>query len=752
MSPNRLLPALAAGALLALPAAAQDWSSRVSHVIVPQAHGFALDRSWRGIEVREVLAKVAIREQTARTTLEIRVANGGGREAEAVLLIPVPSEALVAAFAFDGSASEPTARLLLRDEARRTYDEIVARVKDPALLEFAGYNLIRSSVFPVPANGEQRLRITYEQLLRADGDRVDYELPRSESLAVQVPWRIEIDIRSQAPISMVYSPTHDLVTTLVSPQHVEARLRAGGTTDPGSFRCSYLVQKDGLSASLLAYPDHEVGGGYFLLMAGLPATLEGHEQRIRREVTLVLDRSGSMAGEKLEQALAAAAQVIEGLAPGESFNVIDYSSQPALFAPRPVAKDADTIQAARAYLKTIAPGGGTNIHDALLEALRQELTPESLSIVLFLTDGLPTVGKTSEIAIRDMLAAANRHGRRVFTFGVGGDVNVPLLDRISDLTRATSEYVLPGEDVEVKVARVFQRLYGPVLADLELGTLDQGGATTTRAVRELMPSSLPDLFDGDQLILLGQYTSDAPLRFRLDGNFLGEKRTFAFEFDVDSATTRNSFVPRLWASRKIAFLVDQIRQRGAELTEGPLQVGADPMADPRLKELADEILRLSTKFGILSEYTAFLATEGTDLGDWDGLLTSCRDNLDRRAVRTRSGLEAVNQGRNFNESKVQTRLNYSNRFWNVENVRVEFSEVQQVCDRAFFKRGGQWIDADIIGAARLLGHEEVVQFGSEAHARMLQELVGQGRQGLLALPGDILMRYEGKNVLVVNSK
>jgi hypothetical protein len=176
------------------------------------------------------------------------------------------------------------------------------------------------------------------------------------------------------------------------------------------------------------------------------------------------------------------------------------------------------------------------------------------------------------------------------------------------------------------------------------------------------------------------------------------------------------------------------------------------MADPRLKELADEILRLSTKFGILSEYTAFLATEGTDLGDWDGLLTSCRDNLDRRAVRTRSGLEAVNQGRNFNESKVQTQLNYSNRFWNVENVRVEFSQVQQVCDRAFFKRGDQWIDADIIGAASPLSHEEVVQFGSEAHARMLQELVAQGRQGLLALPGDILMRYRGKNVLVVNSK
>jgi len=180
-------------------------------VILPQASGFALDRSRQPIGVERVDARVEIVEQAARTTLDIGIYNPSGRQAEAVLLLPVPEGAAVSHFAFEGGAAEPTARLLPREEARRIYDEIVARIKDPALLEFAGLNLIRSSVFPVPAGGRQRLRLTYEHVLAADGNRVDYALPRSESLALRAPWHVSLDVRSKAPISMIYSPSHELV-------------------------------------------------------------------------------------------------------------------------------------------------------------------------------------------------------------------------------------------------------------------------------------------------------------------------------------------------------------------------------------------------------------------------------------------------------------------------------------------------------------------------------------------------------------
>lgn len=733
-----------------------DWTG-VSHVVLPQTRAFALERGRDPIVIERIEARVEIVEQAAVTTLEITVQNPSPRPAEAVLLLPVPDGAAVHSFLFEGSSREPTARLLPRDEARRTYDAIVAQIKDPALLEFAGWNLIRSSVFPVPAHGTQRVRLSYDHVLTAEHGRVDYVLPRSESLTVEVPWSIRADIRSRSPISLVYSPSHELVTSLREPRHVSLHVHERNASDPGAFRFSYLLEQGQLSASLIAYPDPHSDssgrGGYFLLMAGLPCALgalDAQAPRVRREVTLVIDRSGSMAGPKIEQARTAALQVIEALEFGEDFNIIDYSTQVALFAPRPVTKDERTLLAAREYIANLRAIGGTNISDALVEALQPKPRAGVLPIVLFLTDGLPTVGQTSELAIRELVEGGNPHARRIFSFGVGNDVNVPLLDRIADLTRAKSTYVLPRENVELAVARVFSRLSGPVLSDLELETLDASGTTTTRVVRDLLPARLPDLFAGDQMVVLGRYVGSEPIDFRLTGNLRGARSTFAFRFGLDSASTRNAFVPRLWATRRIALLVDEVRQAGAEFAGSPAEIGCSPFTDPHFKELADEILELSTRFGVLSEYTAFLATEGTNLGDWEGLRAACTSELDAKAVRTRSGAGAVNQGLNHNERKLQGQLDYKNGYWDENQQRVELSGVQQVCDRAFFKRGAQWIDAGIIARKSALSPARTIAFGSSEHALLLERLIAEGRQGLLALGDEILIELGGENVLIHN--
>ncbi|TAH39763.1 MAG: VWA domain-containing protein [Planctomycetota bacterium] len=718
--------------------------------IVPQSRAFAAGPGRTPIQIELVEARIRVLEQAATTSLEIRLRNCGPAQEEAQLLLPVPDGAVVTSFLFEGGAAEPTARILPRDEARRLYDEIVAKLRDPALLEFAGFNVLRSSVFPVPANGTQRVRVSYEHLLPADGSRVDYALPRSESLETRVPWRIQMEIMSKDPISMVYSPSHKLEAQRRAPGHFAITVPGTDGVQPGPFLLSYLLERSGVSASLFAYPDPKVGGGYFLLMAGLPASLGEGARRIRREVTLVIDRSGSMAGEKMDQARAAALQVVEGLEDGEAFNIVDYSTTVSQFAAAPVVKSRATQLQAREYLASLRPTGGTNIHDALLEALRQPPTDGMLPLVLFLTDGLPTVGQTSEVAIRGLVEQDNAHNRRVFTFGVGTDVNAPLLDRLADSSRAASSYVLPHEDVEVKVAAAFRRLYGPVFSDLQLETLDAAGAATTRAVRDLIPARLPDLFDGDQLVLLGQYQGGDPLHFRLSGKFLDESRSFAFDFDLGPATTRNSFVPRLWASRRIAFLVDQIRQATASGAGNPLIGHVDPFADPRLAELAEEILRLSTEFGILSEYTSFLATDGTDLSDWEGMLAACNGWLDEKAARTRAGTGAVNQALNYNTGKAQAELNPRNGYWDDKLSRVEFSTVQQVCDRAFFRRGTQWIDAQLIQSRAELAPDRIVELGSEEHVRLVDRLVAEGRQATIALAGEILIQLDGQRILIRN--
>jgi Ca-activated chloride channel family protein len=754
--------ALLSGGALAPSSAAQvssipPWRTdldRCSHVIVPQSRSFVMRPHWPGVSIAAVRAHVKLLEETASTSLEIELVNEGPQQAEAVVLLPVPGDAAVSSFAFDGPAPEPTAQLLPRDEARRVYDEIVNRLRDPALLEFAGFNLVRSSVFPVPPHGRQRVRLTYEHLLPRDGQRIDYVLPRSESLASAIPWDVTAEVRSRAPISMVYSPSHDLVTTRVDAHLFKVRVSESARANPGPFRLSWLRETGELSASLFAYPDPKIGGGYFLLMAGLPATTAEDRKAIAREVTIVFDRSGSMAGVKMAQARAAALQVVEGLAEGEWFNVIDYSTTVSMFAPAPVKKSRETTLQARAYLESLRPNGGTNIYDALSEALRQPRADGALPIVLFLTDGIPTVRNTSEVALRELVEQGNEHGRRFFTFGVGADVNAPLLDRIADVTRASTTYVLPGEDVEVKVAQVYRQLYGPVLSDVKVETLAADGTPDTRRVRDLIPAHIPDRFDGDSVILLGQYTGAAPLSFRVAGDFLGRPRDFRFQFGLDGATTRNAFVPRLWATRRIAYLVDQVRELGAATTLNPIGAPSLVQNDPRFKELTDEILRLSIEFGVLTEYTSFLATEGTNLGRWDTLALACGDNLESKAVRMRSGAEGVAQGLNFNNRKLQESVDYRNPFFDEKLARVEIATVQQVCDRAFFQNQGQWIDGRLIprsdSAPAPLAPDEVIELGTDAHRKLVDELVSEGRQGVIALRGDILLEHRGRRVLVRN--
>ncbi len=717
-----------------------------SNVIIPQSRAIAFATKRQGvIELTAVEVKIDILESTATTTIEIHLQNNSSRREEAEMVVPVPDGAVIRGFAYDGPDGRITAQVLPKDEAKRIYEQLVRQIRDPALVEFIGYNLIRSSVFPVEPRGKQRIRLTYEHLLEVDGNRIDYVLPRTESLGYAVPWKIKAEIKAKRPISTVYSASHELEMKRIGEKEVSVKIRADAEKNPGAFRLSYLLQEDGVTASMFSYPDKKVGGGYFLLLAGLPAQSPGgdDEPAIKREVTIVIDRSGSMRNEKIEQAREAALQIIAGLKKGEAFNVIIYNNTVQLFSKEPVIKSRDTESAAAAYIEGMTANGGTNIHDALNEALRQKPTDGMLPIVLFLTDGLPTVGQTSEVVIRELVTKHNPHKRRVFTFGVGVDVNAPLLEKIADESRAKAEFVLPSEDVEVKVGKVFKRLTGPVLADPQLEVLNRNGQAAIGRTRDIMPERLPDMFEGDQLVLLGQYIGEEPVVFKLKGNYLGRERTFRFKFKFNKASIQNGFVPRLWASRKIAQLIDVVRQMGAE--------PGSSINDPKAKELVDEIVRLSTEFGILTEYTAFLAREGTELGRRDEVLREAATSLESRAMRGRSGLDGVNQSFNMGRQKGQSTLNVRNDYFNEKMERVSVTNVQQINDRAYYNRSGRWVDSSLVETESQIEPDRVVVFGTDEFFELALKLARDNRQAGIALRGDILLIVDGKTILVKNT-
>lgn len=723
-------------------------------IIVPQRAPAPGSR----VRVERVAAEVRLDAGAAATTsLAITLANDSPRQTEAQLLLPVPDGAAVSAFSLDGvdHNGEPSVRLVPREDAERLYREIVRKMVDPGLLEFAGHALLRSSVFPVPAHGQATFRVTYTHVLEAAAGRTEYVLPRSESLeASGTEWSITVETPEALAASRLYSPTHEIA--------VEGRkITVQDPRTPGPFRLGILDAGDAPALTVYGYPDPAAGpdAGYFLAVFAPEAARDaGEASAVRREVTLVIDRSGSMNGRKFEQAIAAAEQVIAGLADGERFNIIDYSDTIETFRREPVEKNAETLAAARAYLKGIRAVGGTNIHDALLAALAQPAAEGCLPVVLFLTDGLPTVGVTREAEITAAAKAANRHDRRVFTFGVGNDVNAPLLNTIATRTRATARFVRPSEDVEAAVGQVYRQLYGPIVTSPVLRA-HAGGADAAGALRDVLPGALPDVFEGDRIVVVGRTTrgleeltlsieADRPGR---DGRAVVATLTPG----ASAASYDNAFVRRLWAQRKIGQLLDEIRVASAS---EDFDAGSG-----RFKELVDEIVRLSTEFGILTEYTAFLAAEPEDLAGLD-LYAYAAEELGRRNIRNRTGAEAVAQQLADNrmlESAAPARAG-SPRFsaglpgsgGGAGGARpadgAPGPAIQQVADRTLYRQDGRWVDGRLIDRGGALEPGRTLTPDDEAYFDLLARLAREGRQGLMAVPGDVLVLIDGEIVLLRN--
>lgn len=762
--------ALALAATAALPglATAQqtDVIDRPSvNIVVPQRRVWIQGEPRSQIEIKSVQVSAKATGQAASTTVRMTLHNHGASQAEAHVLLPVPDGAAIGQFVLEGLGEQGIAKIMPADEARKIYNRIVASMRDPALLEFVGTSLVRSSVFPVPANGEQTVSMTYDHTLEADGDRVEYVLPRSAELMLQgAPWSFTMDVDGARPIATVYSPTHDIATETPSATSVKVSVSPeafSGT--PGPLRVGWLrepLEAGMLASSFVAYPDAD-GGGYFMLVAGPPALPDdGDREPVKREVTLVIDKSGSMRGEKIEQAREAAMQVISGLNEGEYFNIIAYSDTIDRLGDAAVAKTTQSEAEAIAFIKDINAVGGTNIHDALLSAVRTEPAEGVLPMVIFLTDGLPTVGVTQESAIRDAVAKANKHDRRVFGFGVGYDVNAPLLTAVSRETRGAPTFVLPQESVEAKVGQVFRRLTGPVLASPKL----KPGKPAS--VKDMLPGELPDIFEGDQLIVLGRYTDESEnLSFTLSGEGGQGERTFKMIFDPSRASVEHAFVPRLWAQRRIAQLVDAVRQAGAD--------GKGEVSD----ELISEIVALSTRWGILTEYTSFLAIEaGVEVGvqmavrggaadmegatRLDGLMresaarpaapaqTSVLYSLES-AREERTGMGAVQQDA-VNQQNMQVKAVMANRMQTAGGAQIILTGMRQVGDQTLFSRNGQWVDSSLLEAveANNANVDETIEFATKRYFELADELASENRQGVLALGRDVLLSRSGKVILV----
>jgi len=539
--------------------------------------------------------EVRIEDQVASTRVDQVFYNLNDWQVEGTYVFPIPVDAAVSAFTLWVDGEPVEGKVLDAGEARRTYEDIVRNLRDPALLEYADRGAVQARIFPIPSKGERRIELEYTQVLAAENGLVRYVYPLNTEKFSAWPLEevsVSVDVRSKTPIRAIYSPSHEVDTERESDYQARVGYEATNVRPDTDFALVYSLGEEE-AFHLLTFRDAEDPGnpdGFFLLL--LAPRPGAADQVLPKDVLLVLDRSGSMEGEKFIQAQEALRFVLKHLNPEDRFNLVTFSTGSEVYARE--LRPAEEANEALAWVDRLSAVGSTDINRALLEAVDM-VDGERPTYLIFLTDGLPTEGVIDSQEILDNLQDSAPGNLRLFAFGVGYDVDTYLLDSLAQAHHGTSSYVLPEERLDEKLSGFYEKISTPVLTDLEL---DFGDIP----VYDLYPSPLPDLFSGAQIVLVGRYRQGGATTVTLSGEVDGEKRNYHFQdqsFVKDSSRRGEGMgeaIPRLWATRKIGYLLNQVR------LEGPDQ------------EIIDQIVKLSIRYGIVTPYTSYLVTEPMPLG------------------------------------------------------------------------------------------------------------------------------------------
>ena len=576
------------------------------------------------LPVKSIELNTRIEGQVATTHVEQVFRNNTQYTLEGTYFFPIPETASIVEFAIWENGKKLVGEVRSREEARRIYDEIVRRQRDPGLLEYAGKDLFQASIFPIPPNSDKKLEITYTQVLKAESGTVAYRYPlgTGRNLWRNVNPQFEnvssndsrnnqkfgtvsgkIEIVGKEALRNVYSPSHSI--DVKNKGEKAAVVSFETSSNDNDFQLFYGLSNNDFGMSLLTY--REAGkDGYFLLQLSPKDNLTERDL-VNKDIVFVLDTSGSMNDEgKMEKARSALLFGIKNLRDGDRFNVVGFAGEEHLMENKMISADASGRKRGEEFVKKLTATGGTNINDALKASLRQFDSSDRPKLLVFMTDGLPTVGESNVEKIIANAKETKVEGLRLFTFGVGYDVNTRLLDKLAAENAGTADYVEPKEDLEVKVSIFFTKVNSPVLTDLEM---DFGGVNTDL----LYPRKLNDIFKGTQLTLIGRYKNAGDIEnavLRLKGKTGRETRTFEYKnLDFPIRAEDNNFLPRLWATRRVGWLVEQIRSNGEN------------------KELRDEIVSLGTRYGIVTPYTSYLATDGSERKEADMPVNGRRADL-----------------------------------------------------------------------------------------------------------------------------
>ena len=694
---RRLLFTVALAAGSASAASAQGWIE-IERPVRPGLPASPVVRISSNVRTR-IDGRVAVVE------VEEQFRNAGGGIAEGTYLYPLPGEAVFQNFSLWMGETEVRGEMMNAEQARGIYEEIVRRLRDPALLTLEGHGLIRARVFPIQPGETRRVVLRYTQLLQRAGDalRMRYAIGQRGALpgtgfldrAPNTPadrFTFRVTVPNADSYGTPYSPTH----AITSRRNGDQLLITLDSAASGDVELFVPVRRGLVGTSLVA---HAPGGedGYFMLLVS-PAQ-EDDAPALARDLTFVVDVSGSMSGDKIEQAKAALRQALNTLGGQDRFRLIAFSNRVTNFRDGFAAASPENLEAARRFVDGLQADGGTNIAGALDAALSATVAEERLPLVLFLTDGLPSVGEQAPERIAQNAGA--RIGRsRIFTFGVGHDVNTYLLDRLAQEGRGTAEYVAPEANVEAAVGSLLNKIRHPALASLRIEHAPVGLVQT-------YPSRLPDVFFGEELVIFGRYHGTGGGEIVVSGQRGGRTERFTAQAVFPASATENEFIPRLWASRRIGELTRQIRIEGAS------------------QNLVQEVRELGLRYGILTEYTSYLVQEPvTSTAQLQTMRQVMPNQAAPAAPRAQTGAGAFNSARSSSAMMGAGSLAAADaaaeaRIGELGAGRgTALSNMRRVHGRLFVKIGDVWTDAAHQDSLRVI---EVAPF-SEAYFQLVRAL------------------------------
>jgi Mg-chelatase subunit ChlD len=644
---------------------------------IPVPPDFSMPRALR---VKSIHLSTKIKDEVAVTRVEQVFLNETSYTLEGTYFFPLPESVSISEFAMWDGNKRLVGEVRSKEEARRIYDSIVRSRRDPALLEYAGRNLFQASVFPIAPHSEKKIELTYTQSLKYENGTVGFRYPlgtgwRTQEFGNQpipihgrrMPPRhqnsileitAEIEIASRTALRDVYSPSHHIELNRKGEHAATARFEIRNAAAQPDLQLFYSVSDKDLGLALLTH--REPGkDGYFMLRVS-PKTQLSEREIAAKDIIFVLDTSGSMADNgKLDKAKAAMRQGIGGLSNKDRFNVISFAGEEHLMSSQPINADEAGKRQALEFVERLRPVGGTNINDALLAGLGQLKNSDRPRMLVLMTDGQPTVGTTNAESIRKHAQQANKAGARLFTFGVGYDVNTALLDGLAADNSAAADYIEPNEDIEVRVGNFFAKINYPVLSDLKI-SWDGVDADL------VYPRQIPDLFHGSQLVLIGRYrpngsrasldapsssfipaefaaVSFLPARFKSavlviaataisgNGSLMSSLLSSDFSFKASALSASAAYTDRAVTRQPRIVLTGRLNSTEHRFVFDDLkfpEVQRDNEFLPQLwamrrvghlleqvrlngesRELKEEIVALGTRYNIVTPYTSYLVLE-----------------------------------------------------------------------------------------------------------------------------------------------